>query len=134
MGDKKKEKKVSKSEAEIIDLKKERDDFKNIAARAQADLVNYRNRMKMELSEIENRGKKTVSLKVLSVIDEFDLDVVLLAGRFTLLDHSSFETFLPKCLEKNVKIILGGPFNSGEDSAAKTVREGERGGDEEAEG
>jgi len=73
MGDKKKEKKVSKSEAEIIDLKKERDDFKNIAARAQADLVNYRNRMKMELSEIENRGKKTVSLKVLSVIDELDL-------------------------------------------------------------
>ena len=73
MADKKKEKKVSKSEAEIIDLKKERDDFKNIAARAQADLVNYRNRMKMELSEIENRGKKTVSLKVLSVIDELDL-------------------------------------------------------------
>jgi len=73
MGDKKKEKKVSKSEAEIIDLKKERDDFKNIAARAQADLVNYRNRMKMELSEIESRGKKTVSLKVLSVIDELDL-------------------------------------------------------------
>ncbi len=73
MGDKKKEKKVSKSEAEIIDLKKERDDFKNIAARAQADLVNYRNRMKTELSEIESRGKKTVSLKVLSVIDELDL-------------------------------------------------------------
>ena len=73
MSSKKKEKKLSKSEVEIIDLKKERDDFKNIAARAQADLVNYRNRMKMELSEIENRGKKTVSLKVLSVIDEFDL-------------------------------------------------------------
>jgi D-threo-aldose 1-dehydrogenase len=46
-------------------------------------------------------------------IDEFDLDVVLLAGRFTLLDHSSFEKFLPKCLDKDVKIILGGPFNSG---------------------
>tara|TARA_Y100001960_G_C14776261_1_gene883345 strand:- start:3202 stop:4218 length:1017 start_codon:yes stop_codon:yes gene_type:complete len=46
-------------------------------------------------------------------IDNFDLDVVLLAGRFTLLDHSSFEIFLPKCIEKNVKIILGGPYNSG---------------------
>ncbi|MEC7881140.1 MAG: nucleotide exchange factor GrpE [Chloroflexota bacterium] len=73
MSDKKKEKKISKSETEIINLKKERDDFKNIAARAQADLVNYRNRMKIELSEIESRGKKTVSLKVLSVIDELDL-------------------------------------------------------------
>ena len=75
MGDKKKEKKISKSESEINSLKKERDDFKNIAARAQADLVNYRNRMKMELSEIESRGKKTVSLKVLSVIDELELAI-----------------------------------------------------------
>ena len=48
MGEKKKEKKISKSESEINSLEKERDDFKNIAARAQADLVNYRNRMKME--------------------------------------------------------------------------------------
>ena len=75
MGEKKKEKKISKSESEINSLKKERDDFKNIAARAQADLVNYRNRMKMELSEIESRGKKTVSLKVLSVIDELELAI-----------------------------------------------------------
>ncbi len=75
MGEKKKEKKISKSESEINSLEKERDDFKNIAARAQADLVNYRNRMKMELSEIESRGKKTVSLKVLSVIDELELAI-----------------------------------------------------------
>ena len=75
MGDKKKEKKISKSESEINSLKKERDDFKNIAARAQADLVNYRNRIKVELSEIESRGKKTVSLKVLSVIDELELAI-----------------------------------------------------------
>ena len=75
MGEKKKEKKISKSESEINSLKKERDDFKNIAARAPADLVNYRNRMKMELSEIETRGKKTVSLTVLSVIDELELAI-----------------------------------------------------------
>ena len=75
MGEKKKQKKISKSESDINSLEKERDDFKNIAARAQADLVNYRNRMKMELSEIESRGKKTVSLKVLSVIDELELAI-----------------------------------------------------------
>ena len=86
MGEKKKEKKISKSESEINSLKKERDDFKNIAARAQADLVNYRNRMKMELSEIETRGKKTVSLKVLSVIDEFDL---ALEGIVPIIDEAA---------------------------------------------
>ena len=86
MGEKKKEKKISKSESEINSLKKERDDFKNIAARAQADLVNYRNRMKVELSEIETRGKKTVSLKVLSVIDEFDL---ALEGIVPIIDEAA---------------------------------------------
>ena len=46
-------------------------------------------------------------------IDDFNIDVVLLAGRFTLLDHSSFEIFLPKCIENKVKVIIGGPYNSG---------------------
>ena len=73
MGEKKKEKKLSKNETEISNLKKEKDEFKNIAARAQADLVNYRNRMRLELAELETRGKKTISIKVLSVIDDIDL-------------------------------------------------------------
>ena len=68
------EEKVTKEDKETIeDLSKENNRLLDILKRSQADLVNYRNRMKMELSEIETRGKKTVSLKVLSVIDEFDL-------------------------------------------------------------
>ncbi len=54
MGKNKKEKKVDEN---LKSLEKEVSDLKNIAARAQADLVNYRNRMKIELLEIE---KKTI--------------------------------------------------------------------------
>lgn len=42
-----------------------------------------------------------------------DLDVVLLAGRYTLLDQSAMTGLLPACLENRTMIIAGGVFNSG---------------------
>jgi D-threo-aldose 1-dehydrogenase len=49
----------------------------------------------------------------LKFIQRFDLDIILLAGRYTLLDHSGLEEFLPACVESDVKITIGGPYNSG---------------------
>ncbi len=46
-------------------------------------------------------------------IKAFDIDAVLLAGRYTLLDHDAYDEFLPLCVERDVKIIIGGPYNSG---------------------
>ena len=46
-------------------------------------------------------------------IRAFDIDAVLLAGRYTLLDHDAYPEFLPLCVERDVKIIVGGPYNSG---------------------
>ncbi|MGR3757316.1 MAG: aldo/keto reductase [Tranquillimonas sp.] len=42
-----------------------------------------------------------------------DFDCFLLAGRYTLLEQDALETFLPLCVERDVGIILGGPYNSG---------------------
>jgi D-threo-aldose 1-dehydrogenase len=42
-----------------------------------------------------------------------DLDIILLAGRFTLLDHDAYDEFLPLCVERGVKLAIGGPYNSG---------------------
>ncbi len=42
-----------------------------------------------------------------------DFDCFLLAGRYTLLEQQALESFLPLCLEKDIGIILGGPYNSG---------------------
>ena len=44
---------------------------------------------------------------------EGDFDCFLLAGRYTLLDHSGLEEFLPLCESKQISVILGGPYNSG---------------------
>ena len=44
---------------------------------------------------------------------EGDFDCFLLAGRYTLLDQSSLTNLMPVCLEENVSLVLGGPYNSG---------------------
>jgi D-threo-aldose 1-dehydrogenase len=46
-------------------------------------------------------------------VQRVDLDVILLAGRATLLDRSGTEVLLPRCAEAGVGVILGGVFNSG---------------------
>jgi D-threo-aldose 1-dehydrogenase len=42
-----------------------------------------------------------------------DFDVVMLAGRYTLLEQLPLEVFLPLCAERGVRVIVGGPYNSG---------------------
>ena len=42
-----------------------------------------------------------------------DFDLFLLAGRYTLLEQSALETFLPLCAERKIGVVIGGPFNSG---------------------
>lgn len=42
-----------------------------------------------------------------------DFDVMMLAGRYTLLEQSALDGFLPLALEKKIAIMLAGVFNSG---------------------
>lgn len=50
---------------------------------------------------------------VMAVMQEFDLDCCLLAGRYTLLEQEALDHLLPECSKRNVSILLGGVFNSG---------------------
>ncbi len=50
---------------------------------------------------------------VLQVLRDTDLDVLMLAGRYSLLDHSALPELLPQCVARGVRIALGGVFNSG---------------------
>ena len=42
-----------------------------------------------------------------------DFDCFLLAGRYTLLEQGALDTLLPWCGERNISLIIGGPYNSG---------------------
>ncbi|WNG56936.1 aldo/keto reductase [Archangium gephyra] len=46
-------------------------------------------------------------------LEESDPDVFLLAGRYSLLDLSALDTLFPACAARGVKIVVGGPYNSG---------------------
>jgi D-threo-aldose 1-dehydrogenase len=46
-------------------------------------------------------------------VTDTDVDVVLLAGRYTLLDRGAADTLLPAALERGVSVVVGGVFNSG---------------------
>jgi D-threo-aldose 1-dehydrogenase len=42
-----------------------------------------------------------------------DFDLFLLAGRYTLLEQTALNSFLPMCEKRGIGIVLGGPYNSG---------------------
>jgi D-threo-aldose 1-dehydrogenase len=46
-------------------------------------------------------------------VRDLDLDVVLVAGRYSLLDQRAAAELLPACAERGVAVVVGGAFNSG---------------------
>lgn len=47
------------------------------------------------------------------LIEACDLDVVMLAGRYTLLDASAADRVLPLCRQRGIRVVAAGIFNSG---------------------
>jgi D-threo-aldose 1-dehydrogenase len=47
------------------------------------------------------------------LVEACDLDVLLVAGRYTLLDQVAMDELLPLCEQRTVSIVVGGVFNSG---------------------
>jgi D-threo-aldose 1-dehydrogenase len=49
----------------------------------------------------------------LDVMAEARLDAILLAGRYTLLEHTALDTLFPACALAGTAVVIGGPYNSG---------------------
>jgi D-threo-aldose 1-dehydrogenase len=49
----------------------------------------------------------------LEVMSHARLDVILLAGRYTLLEQGPLDDLLPACEKAGTSIVVGGPYNSG---------------------
>ena len=47
------------------------------------------------------------------LVRETDMDVAMLAGRYTLLEQDSLDDLLPLCAERGVGVVAAGVFNSG---------------------
>jgi D-threo-aldose 1-dehydrogenase len=46
-------------------------------------------------------------------VRETDVDAILLAGRYTLLEQGALDALLPACAERGVAVLVGGVMNSG---------------------
>jgi len=49
----------------------------------------------------------------LACLDVATPDIFLIAGRYTLIDHTALASLFPACAAKGAKVVLGGPYNSG---------------------
>ena len=72
------------------------------------------------LAELRAEGAVTAigagmnhSAPLARLVRETDVDVVMLAGRYTLLDQESLDDLLPACAERGVAVVAAGVFNSG---------------------
>jgi D-threo-aldose 1-dehydrogenase len=72
------------------------------------------------LAELRAEGALTAigagmndSVPLTRLVRETDIDVVMIAGRYTLLDQRSLDDLLPACEERGVAVVAAGVFNSG---------------------
>lgn len=49
----------------------------------------------------------------LELLDRVELDVILLAGRYTLLEQDMAHTLIERCRATGTRLVIGGPYNSG---------------------
>jgi D-threo-aldose 1-dehydrogenase len=49
----------------------------------------------------------------LELLDRVALDLILLAGRYTLLEQGALDMLLPRCEALGTGVLIGGPYNSG---------------------
>jgi D-threo-aldose 1-dehydrogenase len=97
----------------------------DVNRRWQGDLVEQRYAEAMDgahraLSELRSAGAIRafgVGVNDWSILLRFaqdgDFDCFMLAGRYTLLDHTSLDTFLPDCERRAISVLMAAPFNSG---------------------
>jgi len=47
------------------------------------------------------------------LLERVPLDLILLAGRYTLLEQDALNALLPRCTASGTGVVIGGPYNSG---------------------
>ncbi|MDD4931699.1 MAG: nucleotide exchange factor GrpE [Candidatus Colwellbacteria bacterium] len=106
------------SQAEMEQLKKERDEYLDGWKRAKADLINYKNEELTRLREISRFAGEDMMRDILVVIDSFDLGISVLgeesegaAGKGMYMIRTQLEDVLRKKGLERVIVSTGSPFD-----------------------
>ncbi|HLW96032.1 MAG TPA: aldo/keto reductase [Solirubrobacteraceae bacterium] len=72
------------------------------------------------LEELRSEGALTAigagmnyTAPLIDLVRDSDVDVIMLAGRYTLLEQTALEELLPLCVKRRVGVVAAGVFNSG---------------------
>ena len=63
---------ASNSESRLAEAEREVDQFKRLAQRAQADLINYRNKVRSDQESLQARTAERVARRFIDVADQFE--------------------------------------------------------------
>ena len=97
----------------------------DVNRRWQGDLVEQRYREAMEGAHralCDLRAAGTIKAFGVGVNDcdillrfaaDGDFDCFMLAGRYTLLDHTALDRLMPECARRGISVLMAAPFNSG---------------------
>lgn len=87
------------------------------AARHMADFVDGGYRALRRLRDAGEVGAIGIGINEVAVclelLDRVELDVILLAGRYTLLEQDAARALIDRCRETGTRLVIGGPYNSG---------------------
>jgi D-threo-aldose 1-dehydrogenase len=87
------------------------------AARHMADFLAGGHRALRQLRDAGEIGGIGVGVNELKVchdlLDRVELDVILLAGRYTLLEQDAALALIERCRATGTQLVIGGPYNSG---------------------
>lgn len=93
----------------LIHDPEESDDPEGAIAHAATELARLR-----DAGEIGAFGVGSKQVEILSrFVNETDIDTIMLAGRYTLLEQPALDTLLPDCEKRGVSVLNVGVFNSG---------------------
>jgi D-threo-aldose 1-dehydrogenase len=89
------------------------DNYPNILRQVMEEAMPELQKMKREgLIHAIGLGVNEVQV-CLDFLKEAELDCILLAGRYTLVDHTGLAQLLPICEQRGIRVAIGGVFNSG---------------------
>ena len=69
----KKDKEIKQLEERLIEVSKDKDKYLDIAQRAQADLVNYRKKVSLDIKESDDRAQRKIFMQIINVLDQMNM-------------------------------------------------------------
>ena len=69
----KKDKEIKQLNEKLIEVSNDKDKYLDIAQRAQADLVNYRKKVSLDIKESDDRAQRKIFMQIINVLDQMNM-------------------------------------------------------------